>query len=292
VLGSAGLLGLVWAVIQVGEAGWASAGVILPAGGGVVLLVLFVIWEARAPAPMLPMRFFRNRAFAIGGLASLMMYSAMFGALFLITQLLQAGLGATPLQAGLRALPMAVMPMLLTPAGGVIADRVGFRPLMICGLAMEAIALGWLAVTVTPAVSYGFLVPPLVLAGTGSAVFFAPVATAMLSAVAPEEHGQASGAATAIRELAAVFGVAVLGLVFAGHGGYASRTEFVDGFVPAMWLAAGLAAAGVLAAIALPRAHPRPRPRALPRALPRAAARRHEPAGHAAGNRATCPDTG
>jgi MFS family permease len=171
----------------------------------------------------------------------------------LITQLLQAGLGATPLQAGLRSLPMAVMPMLLTPAGGVIADRIGFRPLMICGLVMEAIALGWLAAVVTPELPYVFLVPPLVLAGTGSAVFFAPLATAMLSAVAPEEHGQASGAATAIRELAAVFGVAVLGLVFAGHGGYASRANFVGGFVPAMWLAAGLAAVGVLAAVALPR---------------------------------------
>ena len=85
-------------------------------------------------------------------------------------------------------------------------------------------------------------------------MFFAPLTTAMLSAVAAQEQGQASGAATAIRELAVVFGVAVLGLVFAGHGGYASRADFVDGFVPAMWLAAGLAAVGVLAAVALPRA--------------------------------------
>lgn len=200
-LGSAGLFGTVWAVIRAGAVGWASTEVPLTLGGGVVLLMLFVSWEMRTPAPMLPMRFFRNRVFATGGLASLMMYSALFGALFLITQLLQVGLGATPLQAGLRTLPMAVMPMLLAPVGGVIADRIDFRPLMICGLAMEAIALGWLAAEVTPTVPYGFLVPPLMLAGAGSAVFFAPLASAMLSAVAPEEHGQASGAATAIREL-------------------------------------------------------------------------------------------
>ncbi len=254
VLGSAGLFGVVWAVIQVGAAGWASAEVWLPLGGGVSLLVAFVRWEMRTPAPMLPMRFFRHRVFAAGGLACLAMYSALFGALFLITQLLQAGLGATPLQAGLRALPMAVMPFLLTPVGGYLTDRIGFRPLMIGGLAAEATALGWLAAVVTPAVSYALLVPPLVLAGLGSALFFAPLASAMLSAVAFEEQGQASGAATAIRELAAVFGVAVLGLVFAGHGGYGSRADFVHGFVPAMWLAAGLAAAGVLAAIALPAA--------------------------------------
>jgi EmrB/QacA subfamily drug resistance transporter len=253
-LGSAGLFGVVWAVIRVGAASWASTELLPALGGGVLLLVLFVRWEARTPAPMLPMRFFRSRVFAASGLASLLMYSALFGALFLIAQLLQAGLGATPLQAGLRMLPMAVVPMLLTPAGGVLTDRIGFRPLMICGLAAEAIALGWLAAVVTPAVSYGFSVPALVLAGTGAALFFAPVASAMLSAVAADEHGKASGAATAIREVAAAIGVAVLGLVFAGHGGYASRADFVGGFVPAMWLAAGLAAAGALAAVALPRA--------------------------------------
>ena len=275
VLGSAGLFGVVWAVIRVGAEGWASSEVSLPLGGGLVLLVLFIIWEMRTTAPMLPMRFFRSRVFAFGGLASLMMYSALFGALFLIAQLLQVGLGATPLQAGLRTLPAAIMPMLLAPAGGVIADRIGFRPLLICGLALEAIALGWLAAAVTPTVPYGFLVPPLVLAGTGSAVFFAPLAAAMLSAVAPEEHGQASGAATAIRELAAVFGVAVLSLVFTGQGGYTSRADFVAGFVPAMWLAAALAAVGVLAAAALPRAAGRPR----------------EPTGHAATHGVACLDT-
>jgi MFS family permease len=254
-LGSAGLCGVVWAVTRVGVAGWSSMEVSPVLIGSVTLLVLFVRWEIRTPAPMLPMRFFRSRVFAACGLASLMMYSALFGALFLIAQLLQTGFGATPLQAGLRTLPMAVMPMLLAPAGGVIADRIGYRPLMICGLAAEAIALGWLAAVVTPTVPYGLLVPPLVLAGTGSAVFFAPLASAMLSAVAAPEHGQASGAATAIRELAAASGVAVLGLVFAGHGGYASRADFVDGFGPAMWLAAGLAAIGVVAAAALPRAY-------------------------------------
>jgi hypothetical protein len=100
-------------------------------------------------------------------------------------------------------------------------------------------------------------------------VFFAPLTTAMLSAVAPEEQGQASGAATAIRELAVVLGVAGLGLVFAGHGGYTSRADFTAGFVPAMWLAAGLAAAGLLAAVALPHGAGRGRTRGVtdPRGL-------------------------
>src|SRR2546429_3284919 len=148
------------------------------------------------------------------------------------------------------SLPMAVMPLLLAPAGGVITDRIGFRPLMIWGLALESVALGWLAAVVTPDVPYGLLVAPLALAGAGVAVFFAPLTTAMLSAVAPEEQGQASGAATAIRELAVVLGVAGLGLVFAGHGGYASRADFTAGFVPAMWLGARPAPARPLGAAA------------------------------------------
>jgi MFS family permease len=138
------------------------------AGSGVALLALFVCWEMRTPTPMLPMRFFRSRVFTAGALACLAMYAAVFGALFLITQLLQVGMGATPLQAGLRTLPMAVMPLLLAPAGGVITDRIGFRPLMICGLALESVALGWLAAVVTPDVPYGLLIAPLALAGAGS----------------------------------------------------------------------------------------------------------------------------
>ena len=262
-LGSAGLSGVVWAVIRAGAAGWTSAEVSLALGGGVALLALFVCWEMRTPAPMLPMRFFRSRVFTAGALACLAMYAAVFGSLFLITQLLQVGMGATPLQAGLRTLPMAVMPLLLAPAGGVITDRIGFRPLMICGLALESVALGWLAAVVTPDVPYGLLVAPLALAGAGVAVFFAPLTTAMLSAVTPEEQGQASGAATAIRELAVVLGVAGLGLVFAGHGGYASRADFTAGFGPAVWLAAGLAATGLLAAVSLPRGAGRRQTRAL-----------------------------
>jgi EmrB/QacA subfamily drug resistance transporter len=253
VLGSAGLSGVVWAVIRAGAAGWTSAEVLAALAGGLVLLGMFVWWETRTAAPMLPMRFFRSRAFAAGALACLGMYSALFGALFLITQLLQVGMGATPLQAGLRTLPMAVMPLLLAPAAGVITDRIGFRPLMIGGLAMESVALGWLAAAVTPDVRYDPLIAPLALSGAGAAVFFAPLTTAMLSAAAPQEQGQAAGAATALRELAVVYGVAVLGLVFAGHGGYTSRADFTAGFVPAMWLAAGLAGAGLLAAVSLPR---------------------------------------
>ena len=95
-LASGSLFALTWAVIHAGGHGWASGSVLVGLGAGAVGLVAFVLWQRRAPAPMLPLRFFRDRTFATASLASLLMYSAAFGALFLIAQLLQTGLGAGP----------------------------------------------------------------------------------------------------------------------------------------------------------------------------------------------------
>jgi EmrB/QacA subfamily drug resistance transporter len=261
-LSGAGVFGVVWAVIRAGGDGWARPDVVVPLAFGVLALVLFVVWQTRAPTPMLPMRFFRHRAFAATNLSVLLMYAALFGALFLITQLLQTGMGATPLQAGLRMLPMVVMPMLLTPMAGALSDRWGTRPLMALGVALVAAGLAWLAAVTTPGVAYGALVPGMTVLGTGSALFFAPAAATVLGAVAPHEQGQASGAATAVREISVVLGVAVLASVFAAHGDLGAPARLVAGVVPAFWLGAALAGAGVLAALALPRANGVPRVRA------------------------------
>jgi EmrB/QacA subfamily drug resistance transporter len=251
-LGSGGLFGVVWGLVRGNAAGWTSAEVVLTTGVGALLLVAFVLWEQRTSRAILPTRFFRNRVFATAGLASVLMYSALFGALFLVAQLLQIGLGATPLVAGLETLPAAAMPFAVAPLAGVLSDRIGTRPLMISGLLLEATALAWFALAVVPGVGYPTLVPPLVLMGAGSAVFFAPLAAATLGAVAPHEHGQASGTVHTFREVAVVLGVAALGLVFARYGGYSSPARFVAGFVPAMRLAAVLAAVGVVVALVLP----------------------------------------
>ena len=84
------------------------------------------------------------------------------------------------------------------------------------------------------------------------ALFFAPVANVVLSAVRPEEEGQASGATNAIRELGGVFGVVVLASIFAAAGGYATPQTFVDGMVPAVWVGAVLVAVGAVAALTIP----------------------------------------
>jgi EmrB/QacA subfamily drug resistance transporter len=252
-LAGVGLLGVVWGLVEGGGAGWADPRVPAAVVGGAVALAGFVVWELRAPEPMLPLRVFARRAFATVSAVSLLMYAALFGSLFLVAQLLQTGLGAPAGEAGLRMLPMVVMPMLLTPVGGLLADRWGTRRLLAWGVGSVAGGLCWLALVVRPEVGYPALVPGMVLLGAGSALFFAPVTAAVLAAVSPAEQGQAAGVATTVRELGVVIGVALLASVFAARGDLASPAGFLAGVGPALWLGAALAAAGVLVALALPR---------------------------------------
>ena len=249
---SAGLLGLVWGLIHGNGDGWTSPQIVGSLAVGAILTVAFVAWELRAPAPMLPMRFFRDRSFAAANGASLLMYFGMFGSIFLLTQFLQTVQGHSPLGAGLRVLPWTAMPMIVAPIAGALSDRIGGRPLMAVGLALQAIGLGWLAAVSTPTVPYTELVIPFILSGTGMAMFFAPVANVVLSAVRPEEEGQASGANNAIREVGGVFGVAVLASVFASYGGYGTPQSFVDGLTPAIWVGAIVVGVGALISLAIP----------------------------------------
>jgi EmrB/QacA subfamily drug resistance transporter len=253
-LASTALFGIVWGVVRGNGQGWASAEVLGSLGAGALLLAAFVLWEMRTSTPMLPMRFFRNRTFAATNAVSLFMFFGMFGSIFLLAQFLQTVQGYSPLDAGLRTLPWTAMPMLVAPLAGALSDRVGGRPLMAAGLALQAIALGWLAAISSPDVAYGQLVPPFVVAGIGMGLFFAPVANVVLGAVRPEEEGQASGANNAIRELGGVFGVAVLAAIFAGSGSYDTQQGYVDGLVPAVWVGAAVVAIGALTALLVPRA--------------------------------------
>src|SRR5918994_2262080 len=147
-LASAGLLGIVWGLVRGNAAGWTSAEVLGTTLAGVAALAAFVAWELRAPAPMLPMRFFRSRAFAAANAASLAMYFGMFGSVFLLTQFLQLVMGYSPLEAGVRTLPWTAMPLVVNPIAGILSDRIGGRPIMAFGLALDAIAFTWMAAVV------------------------------------------------------------------------------------------------------------------------------------------------
>jgi EmrB/QacA subfamily drug resistance transporter len=250
-LASAGLFGLIFGLIRAQTLGWGAVEVIVSLAVGVVLIVGFVAQELRTPEPMLPMDFFKRRSFAVTNVVSLSMYFGMFGSIFFMSQYLQNVLGNSPFEAGLKLLVWTGSIMLVSPAAGYFSERYGSRMFMAVGLALQAIALGWLASEAAVGQSYTSMIVPFVFGGAGMALVFAPSASAVLASVRTDQAGQASGATNAIRELGGVLGIAVLSTVFSSHGSYASPQAFVDGLKPTMWVGTAVLAAGALVALAL-----------------------------------------
>jgi EmrB/QacA subfamily drug resistance transporter len=251
-LGSAGLFGLVFGLVQAQSQGWASAEVIVALAAGAVLVLAFLRQERRTAEPMLPLAFFASRGFTVTNVVSLAMYFGMFGSIFFLSQFLQNVLHNTPFEAGVKLLVWTGATMIVSPLAGFFSERYGSRPFMVAGLALQAIALGWLAALAGVHETYASAIGPFILAGSGMALVFAPAANAVLASVRTDQAGQASGATNAIRELGGVLGIAVLATVFTSHGGYTSPQAFVNGMVPALWVGTAVLAAGSLIAAAFP----------------------------------------
>ena len=265
-LASGASLGLVWGLVRGTSAGWGSPEVAGTLAAGAVLAVAFAGWESRARAPMLPMRLFASRAFSAGNAAIFFLNASLTGAVFFTAQFLQVSAGQDPLAAGIRLLPWGLAPFLIAPRAGKLADRIGERPLIVCGLLLQAAGLAWIAAVAAPGLTYSAMLAPMILSGAGFAMALPAVTKAVVGSVPPADIGKASGAYSTMRQLGGAFGVAILAAVFAGSGSYASAAAFSDGFAPATAAAAGLAVAGVLAALGLPgRAHrAQPAPAASP----------------------------
>jgi EmrB/QacA subfamily drug resistance transporter len=264
-LAAGGALGLVWGLVRGNAAGWSSLEVVGTLGLGAALVVAFVAWELRAREPMLPMRFFRSRAFSSGNAGVFFLFASLFGAVFFLAQFLQTGLGHGPLEAGLRLLPWTATLFVVAPIAGALADRIGERPLLVGGLALQAAGLAWVALIAEPGLAYGEMIAPLIVAGVGASMAIPPAASSVVGAVARDEVGKAAGANSMLRELGGVFGIAILVAVFAGAGSYASAEAFSDGFGPAIAVSAALSLAGAIAGLGLPgRSQVTRRPQPVP----------------------------
>ena len=248
----AGAFGVVWALVRGNTTGWGSAEVVAALATGVVLLALFVVWELRTREPMLPMRFFRSRAFTAGNAATFFLFASLFGAVFFFAQFLQTSLGHDPLEAGLRLMPWTATLFVVAPVAGALADRIGERPLVVGGLALQALGMAWLATIAEPGLAFTEMLAPSIVSGIGTSAAIPTSANAVVGAVSVEAVGKAAGANGMLRELGGVFGIAVAVAVFAGTGSYASAQTFSDGFAPAIGVAAGLSLAGAVSGLGLP----------------------------------------
>ncbi|THD45168.1 MAG: DHA2 family efflux MFS transporter permease subunit [Bradyrhizobium sp.] len=247
-----GSLGLVWGLMRGNHVGWASAEVLTASAAGLLLLAAFVAWEMHTGEPMTPMRFFRSRAFASGVAASTLFYASMYGVLFILPQFFQNGQNLGPLAAGLRLLPWTATLVVAAPIAGGLVNAVGERRLVTIGLIMQALGMAWIAAVASPELAYIQLVPPLLLAGCGVSMAMPAAQHAVLSSVATSEIGKASGTFNMLRYLGGVFGVALVGALFAGRGNPASPKAFSNSFSLAIGACAALSLAGAIAGLWLP----------------------------------------
>lgn len=251
-LAGLGVLGIVYGIVRGNDAGWDSLEVLGALVGGAVLMVLFLLWERRVPNPLLPLRLFRDRSFTVANIVGLTFSFGIFGSVFILIQYLQIVGGATPLEAGVMTMPWTLAPMVVAPLAGLIAPRVGTRLLIVAGLVLQAVGVGWLAAVMSTTLDYGALVPAFVFAGIGMGLVFAPSSTAVLANMTPEDNAKASGTNSTLREIGVALGIAVLTAVFTGAGGSFTPDGYVGAAVPAVFTGAAVLLAAALAALALP----------------------------------------
>ncbi len=246
-------LGIVWGLMRGNDAGWTSAEVLGSLAAGAVLLVAFVARQRRAADAMLPPRLFASRAFSAASGANFLLSASLFSAVFFMAQFQQTVLGQGPLDAGLRLLPWTGTLFVVAPIAGALVNRVGERPLVVAGLFMQGVGMAWIALAAGPAMAYGTMVAPLVIAGAGISMAIPSVQNAAMNAVAPGDLGKASGTFTTMRQLGGVFGLSLTVAVFTGAGSYRSAGAFSAGFGPALAVAAAFSLAAAALAALLPR---------------------------------------
>jgi EmrB/QacA subfamily drug resistance transporter len=248
---SSGVAGLVWALVRANGIGWSSPEILGTLLAGGALLLAFVSWERKAREPMVPMRLFRNSAFAAGNLTTFLMSGATFAAAFLITQEFQFARGYSPIAAGLRLLPFFGTPMVVSPLAGGLSDRIGRRPIMLTGLALQAAGYTWVAARGSLTTSWVEITVALLVAGVGISMALPTVPTAVLNAVAGHEMGKASGVNFMAQRFGAVFSIAMASAVFAAHGHLGNPAAVTAGFRPALWSCVIFAVLAALTAIAI-----------------------------------------
>jgi EmrB/QacA subfamily drug resistance transporter len=246
-----GVVALVWALVRANQSGWTSAEIVSCLVSATVLLLAFAVWEQRVSEPMVPLRLFRNRVFAVGNATTFFMTGAIFAAGFLVTEEFQLARGYSPVSAGVCLLPFFATPMVISPIAGAVSDRIGRRPVMATGLFLQAAGFVWVAVRGSLSTSWAELDIALLIAGIGISMALPTVPTAVLNAVAPGELGKASGINYMMQRFGAVFAIAIASAVFAAHGHLSTPAGVTDGFRPALAACAGFALLAALSSLAI-----------------------------------------
>ncbi|MDQ6697899.1 MAG: MFS transporter [Actinomycetota bacterium] len=241
-LSIAGLGALIYAIIEAPTRGWLSGGTVLSFAAAAAILFAFGAWELHTPEPMLDLRFFRNPQFAAATSTITLIFFVMFGMIFTLTQYLQLVLGYSPLEAGVRMLPWAVVYMISAPRSSRLVERFGQRVVVSSGLSVVAFGLGLMALSGLHA-NYPLLALALIVTAGGMGMVTAPSTGAIIVSLPLNKAGVGSAVNDTTRELGGALGVAVIGSVVASlyRGGLPASAHAATGS-----LGAGLQAAAAL----------------------------------------------
>jgi EmrB/QacA subfamily drug resistance transporter len=221
-LATGGLFGVVFGLIEGERFNWgeiASYVITIPEviGIGVVLLVLFVIWERYQAEPLVPLALFEERNFAVANWIAASIAFGMMSLFLPIVIYLQSVRGFSALTAGLTLAPMSLTSMIVAPFAGRTADRIGGKYILMVGIFVFAVGFGSLTFVAGPDSTWiNFLVPAIV-AGAGMGMTFAPMTTVAMRNISPRMAGAASGVLNTTRQVGAAVGSAVVGALLQNH---------------------------------------------------------------------------
>ena len=244
-LSIAGLSTLVWSIIEAPTRGWTSTPVLAGFAAAAVLLVGFVRHESRIAEPMLNLGYFSDRRFAAGSVSVTLLFFALFGTIFFLTQYLQFVLGYTALEAGKGLIPVATM-VIGAPLGIKLSEVLGDKVVIPAGLTLVAGALGLLATTSMDS-GYGQVAVFLSVAGLGMGLAMDPATEAVMGSLPKDKAGVGSAVNDTTRQVGGALGVAILGSILTsayggrlteGLGGQAVPETARDGLAGALATAA------------------------------------------------------
>lgn len=213
-LSIAALMTLLWGLIEAPAKGWGSTPILSAFGIGFVLLGVFIAWELHTDHPMLEIRFFTNARFSATNAGITLVFFALFGSSFLITQELQFVLGYSALKAGIAMMPIALPMLILGPLSARIVERVGTKLVVTAGLLCASGGLFWLS-AIQLGGGYVDILLPMILMASGMGLTMAPATESIMGAIPRSKAGIGSAMNDTTRQVGGALGVAVIGSVLA-----------------------------------------------------------------------------
>jgi EmrB/QacA subfamily drug resistance transporter len=213
VLSIAGLVALLYGIIEAPERGWTDGGILTAFAVGIVILGVFALWERASSHPMLDVRFFRNPRFTAASLGITSVFFAMFGATFLLTQHLQFVMGYSPLQAGVRLLPWAAVMLVVAPSSARLVERFGTKAVVTTGLTLVTVALTLLSQLPVDSTYPGDVLWRMMIMAAGMALVMAPATESIMGSLPRAKAGVGSAVNDTTRQVGGALGVAIVGSV-------------------------------------------------------------------------------